>query len=241
MDLARLIDHVGADNFNKAQASAWEAAAGTGNSSKLPPQATDESTEVTHVPHELNDLIWFDEDLPWAERVATTFRLYRAMPSYAVLMTQTGFYDKLDVAARGLLWDEYRSLISDLDDRLADPAGYSLWCDWFENRKTVTDAWNALVASKRPSDRGLERILILSGPVPYSFKETLYKELVPHVRWHYFIFRSLLHSAFDVYGDLQPKAAAAILAGLTLPAATEHLDKLREVLRSWKRRGPRDS
>src|SRR5438876_1171014 len=113
VDLARLIERVGADNFSKAKANAWTTAAGTGTAGPtLPAQLPDESTEVAYVPHELNDLIWFDENLPWVERVATTFTLYRVMPSYAVLMMQSGFYDEMDSAARDLLWDQYRSLIS---------------------------------------------------------------------------------------------------------------------------------
>ena len=36
--------------------------------------------------------------------MATTFTLYRVMPSYAVLMMQSGFYDEMDSAARDQLW-----------------------------------------------------------------------------------------------------------------------------------------
>jgi hypothetical protein len=66
--------------------------------------------------------------------------------------------------------------------------------------------------------------------VPFSRKAPLYERLAADKRWHPFIFRSLLHSAFDVYGDLDKKAARRLLAQLSLARETAGLDELKQKL-----------
>jgi len=152
------------------------------------------------------------------------------MPCYSLLPEFWSSYRELDVAAQSLLWTEFRSLLSDPDDRLADPVAYSMWCDFFESADTVSDAWRNLMNPGGLTDRGLERVLIMSGPVPYAQKSALYERLLPNTRWHYFIFRSLLHSTFDLYGAVVLDDARRILDTLELAPDTLHLDVLRQRL-----------
>lgn len=222
-----LIAAVGEERFRDAQEWAWATAAGTGRS--LRSSGDDEwPAGIVDVPHDLSDLIWDKSEEPWLARLELAFELYRQMPCYATLMYMP--HKEWDDEAKGRFWDEYRSLLSDDDDRLADPVAYSLWCDYFEDPDTVEEAWLALASPGSVSDRGLERMLEVSGPVPYAFKVPLYERLVASARWHPFIFRSLLFSAFDVYGRVDAKAAQELLKRLSLPKMTENLDELMQKL-----------
>jgi hypothetical protein len=115
---------------------------------------------------------------------------------------------------------------------LAEPVAYSLWVDYYEDRSTVEEAWRETTRLDGDWERRLERVLIASGPVPYSLKAPVYQRLIDQRRWHPFIFRSLLHSAYDVYGHLDIAAARQLLGHLKLPPDTEHLDDLSAKLAS---------
>ena len=151
-----LIAAVGEERFRDAQEWAWATAAGTGRS--LRSSGDDEwPAGIVDVPHDLSDLIWDKSEEPWLARLELAFELYRQMPCYATLMYMP--HKEWDDEAKGRFWDEYRSLLSDDDDRLADPVAYSLWCDYFEDPDTVEEAWLALASPGSVSDRGLERML----------------------------------------------------------------------------------
>jgi hypothetical protein len=236
MTLQDLIDHVGEPLFEQARQRAWQTAAGTGTKGEAD---LDERwpDEVTDVPHELERLVWSQGDAPWVDRVALACELYRDMPCYANLMYIGGYLADWDEDARRLFWNEYRTLVSDPDDRLADPVAYSLWCDYFENPETVDEAWNEIARPDTLSEKGLERVLDVAGPVPFGRKAALYEQLIAEERWHPAIFRSLLHSAFDVYGEIDTGTARELLQRLELPPETAGLDELKRKLQlSVKRR-----
>ena len=224
MSLEELIISVGHDRFVAAQSYAWAHAAGTGTR-----RDDDPFSDEARLPSEMAHDIWERRSPYRRERIPLTFELYRVMPAYAVLMYPAAYYGDLTEGERDELWTSYRELLSHEDDRLADPVAYSLWCDYFESRNTVDEAWRELSPTAL-SPRGIERLLIHSGPVPYRLKASLYAHLLPNPRWHYFIFRSLLHSAFNLHGDLDKSVAQDLLYRLQLDPATEHLDKLRERL-----------
>ncbi len=115
------------------------------------------------------------------------------------------------------------------DDAMSEPLVYSLWCDFFEDAARVEQAWTELVGHNT-APRLLQRVLIVSGPVPFHFKAQLYQRLLNDKTWHYHIYRSLLHSAFDVCGDLDREQALAILRRLDLAPGSEHLITLWEEL-----------
>jgi hypothetical protein len=172
-------------------------------------------------------------DLPLSppERMLLALDLYERLPTYAVLFYLPGWYQesRKDKRAAGL-WERYRRHLSGQDEALAQPAAYSLWCDFFEDEETVEEAWAALVGPGA-GERLLERVLGVSGPVPYALKEALYERLLPENRWHPFIFRSLLSSCVDVYGKVDRPRARQVFRRLCLPADTEHVGELRSRLR----------
>jgi hypothetical protein len=153
MRLQDLIDHVGEPMFEEARRWAWQTAAGTGIGVSPWPN------KVNDVPHELEDLIWLRGDGTWLERVALAFELYRTMPCYANLMYIQHHHNDWNDDARRLFWNEYRSLVGDPDDRLADPVAYSLWCDYFEDPEIVEEAWQEIARRAELSERGLQRVL----------------------------------------------------------------------------------
>ena len=224
--LRPLADHVGGWLFEAACRWAWRTAAGTGKSGAVVERWP---ARIADVPHELGDVIWWRGTAPWSERVALTLALYREMPCYANT-TYAHSLAEWDEETRGGFWAEYRRLVSDEDDRLADPITYALWCGYFEDSATVEEAWRELAQPALLTPRGLERLLDRAGPVPYRLKAPLYEQLVADRRWHTAIFRSLLYSGFDYFGKLDEKAARSLLARLTLPETTEGLAMLKQKL-----------
>lgn len=222
-----LADHVGGLLFEDACRWAWRTAAGTGKSGAAVERWPD---RVADVPHELGELVWWRGTAPWSERVALALALYRQMPCYANT-TDAHSLAEWDGETRRGFWAEYRRLISDEDDRLADPITYALWCGYFEDSATVEEAWCELAQPALLTTRGLERLLDRAGPVPYRLKAPLYEQLVADRRWHTAIFRSLLYSGFDFFGDLDPKAARLLLGRLELADTTEGLTALKRKLR----------
>jgi len=138
-------------------------------------------------------------------------------------------YRDLDVPAHTLYWDRARTLLSGDEDALAEPLAYSLWCDFFEDWRQVEDVWHILVQAD-PPPRLLRRVLDASGPLPFRLKEPLYERLLGDPTWHEAIYRSLLFSCFNAYGDIDKKKAVALLEQLKLPEDIEWLQELRAAL-----------
>jgi hypothetical protein len=139
------------------------------------------------------------------------------MPSYRCLSELKMCYSDLDDGLRSKLWEAYRALLAEADDRLADPVAYSLWVDFFEDPRT--EAWAEMTASDL-GRKGLERLLDASGPVPYELKEPLYERLAADPAWHAAVFRGLLYSYFDYYGKIDRAKAARLLEQLQLAPET---------------------
>ncbi|WP_406178340.1 hypothetical protein [Streptomyces sp. NBC_00996] len=79
------------------------------------------------------------------------------------------------------------------------------------------------------------RVLACSGPVPWPVKQKAYDTVVRLPALHGPLFKGLLASYHDLYGDLESTAALALLARLHLPADTPHLAELRSVLAAGRR------
>jgi hypothetical protein len=187
--------------------------------------------DLADVPHDLADPLWYDGDAPAAERLAVAQALYRAMPCYANLMYVKDAFDGFGREERARLWAEYRVLLAHPDDRLADPVAYSLWVDFYEDRSTATEAWMETSRLDPCEERRLQRVLEMSGPVPFKVKARTYEQLIAAPEWHAHIFKSLLASASDVYGDIKPRAARRWLGRLVLPPDMPGLAELRAALR----------
>ncbi|MFI8387012.1 alpha/beta fold hydrolase [Streptomyces sp. NPDC085540] len=141
-----------------------------------------------------------------------------------------------------VLWNGYRS-------RLDAPAHceaivYSLWVDWFEDRDTAEKVFAEVLGkdltqlrpdSSEPMLRRARRVLESSGPVPWQAKELVYRTAARVPELSEAVFRGILHSHHDVYGDLDPDQALAVLDQLRLPEDTEHLAELRSALVNGRR------
>jgi hypothetical protein len=66
--------------------------------------------------------------------------------------------------------------------------------------------------------------------VPWPFKDHTYRTAVQLPAQHLALFRAPQASVHDIYGDLEPAAALALLNRLDLPADTPHRAELRHVL-----------
>lgn len=219
LNLADLKEHIGEENFEAARNWAWASAPDTG---------TRANWEMK--PNQGSGALW--QVMEWATQRAATLGtdrdilhfyldLYREFPSYSCLfdLSITRPYRELSLALRHEFWEFAREALSSESNALGDPVAFAMWCDFFEDPELVDEAWHQLVTRSIASDRLLERVLIASGPVPFRLKKPLYTLLIKRERWHYFIYRSLLHSAFDVYGKIERQEARKILGSLKLPSS----------------------
>ncbi|MFH8569184.1 hypothetical protein [Streptomyces sp. NPDC017993] len=142
----------------------------------------------------------------------------------------------------GPLWDGYRRRLE--ADRDAEAVTYSLWVDWFEDQDTAATAFaevlgndiDRIVVEASPAPlRRAGRVLACSGPVPWPAKQAAYDTAARLPALHEPLFKGLLAGYHDVYGQLEPTAALALLARLQLPADTPHLPQLRSVLSAGHR------
>ncbi|WP_159478867.1 hypothetical protein OG879_04845 [Streptomyces caniferus] len=180
----------------------------------------------------------FAEDLDPADRVRLAFGLLDLLDEYWVACELR----MADGSAGGslpaeVLWDGYRRRLE--ADRDVEAITYSLWVDWFEDRSTAATAFaevlgndiDRVVADRSdPLLRRARRVLECSGPVPWPVKEPAYRTALRLPALHSPLFHGLRASYHDIYGDLEPAAALALLDQLDLPTNTQHLAELRHVL-----------
>ena len=221
------VTRIGEERYREACGWAWRTAAGTGSDSAASSEPWPRSLE--DVPHDLAD-VWH-EGGSTAERLRLALRFYDDMPCYANTMYLKHGFEEFGPAEKATFWDAYRAALDAVDDRIADPVGYSLWVDFFEDPETVREAW--LETTRRdgaPFDRRLRRVLMNAGPVPWTLKDELFGQLCDRQEWHLSIYGALLGSAFDAYGQLDATSARAWLTRISVPADTPQMDSLQERL-----------
>jgi len=239
MTLDELKTKVGSVKWSLACVATRKRAPKTGEASG-PPLRPANTTELTNEESaafsEVSELVvdkWLlgESNEPHVTRVKFLIDLYREMPSYHFLLNfQFSLpYVQFSQAARNLYWDFIRDMLSSDDPAMGDPVAYDLWCGAFEDPKLVSEAWEELMRGQ-PQRRLLERVLLNSGPVPFALKRDLFSQLIEDQSWHFYIYRSLLHSNFDVYGEIDRFVAREILKKLSLPPETEHLKDLESAL-----------
>ncbi|MFG2821527.1 hypothetical protein ACGFX4_19110 [Kitasatospora sp. NPDC048365] len=193
---------------------------------------------ANEVAHSWAGEVFTDERLDVAEQVRLAFGMLDLLDDYWVTC-------EIRFADRGsdgplpadVLWDGYRRRLEAARD--AEAVTYSLWVDWFEDRDTAATAFAEVLGNdidqvvEEGQDaviRRAGRVLACSGPVPWPVKQKTYDTAVRLPALHVPLFKGLLAGYHDVYGDLEPTAALALLARLHLPADTPHLPELRSVL-----------
>lgn len=215
---------VGEHIYEQARNEARQSAAGTGSLESW--QKRSEMTAFDTIMSEVGfDACEGDTD---TEFVSFFTDLYREIPAYGLLhrMFISRAYADLDSEARRLFWQFTREMLSAPDDTLADPVAYYMWCQFFEDEWSG-EAWKALTVGA--PDRLLERILIVSGPVPFSIKRDLYAQKLGNRRWHYFLYRGLLGSTFDVYGRVEKNEARRMLERLKLSLPKREEEDLKQL------------
>lgn len=141
------------------------------------------------------------------------------------------------------LWQGYRERLERPEP--SEPVSYSLWVEWFENRALVESAFHEVLAADvlTLADQGqlsqfssgalyrrAERVLGVSGPVPWALKEPVYQHLVSVPELHPALFKGILLSYHDSFGSLEAEPALHLLDRLALTEKPEHYDRLRAVL-----------
>ncbi len=225
MELTDLIALVGQDQYEAARVLAWESASTTGGR----PVVTPADEVVGAVTFDLAQL-WDMPALTPAERLALARELYEDMPCYENTLGFRHEYDSFDPALTDEFWTFYRRLLGSVDDRLAEPIAYSLWCDYFEDPNVVALAWRAVTAPGPNHDRRIGRVLRVSGPVPWHLKYPLLTHLAYTPSWHDLIFQALFAARFDAFGKLDKSEAATLLARLRLSHSSVQLSTLQAAL-----------
>ncbi|MFF0886686.1 hypothetical protein [Streptomyces sp. NPDC003456] len=180
----------------------------------------------------------FAEDLDTADQLRLAFGLLDLLDDYWVTCEIRFANESAECPLPAdVLWDGYRQRLE--ADRGVEAVTYSLWVDWFEDRTTSATAFAEVLGNDidrvvaEQSEALLRRacsVLECSGPVRWTVKEPTYRTAMRLPALHAAVFRGLLASFHDVYGDLEPTAALAILDQLDLPPNTQHLARLRHVL-----------
>ncbi|MFF8378235.1 hypothetical protein ACF07V_19165 [Streptomyces sp. NPDC015661] len=180
----------------------------------------------------------FVEDLDAADQLRLAFGLLDLLDEYWVTCEiRFANEDAEGPLPADVLWDGYRQRLE--ADRDTEAVTYSLWVDWFEDPTTSATAFaetlgNDIDRVVAEASEGLlcraRRVLECSGPVRWTVKELTYRTAMRLPVLHLAVFRGLLTSFHDVYGDLEPAAALALLDRLELPVDTQHLAELRHVL-----------
>lgn len=180
----------------------------------------------------------FAEDLDPTEQVRLAFGLLDLLDEYWVTCEIRFANENADgPLPADALWDGYRQRLE--ADRDVEAVTYSLWVDWFEDHATSATAFaevlgndiDRVVAERSEALlRRARRVVECSGPVRWTVKESTYRTVVRLPALHAALFRGIRASYHDVYGDLEPAAALALLDQLDLPTNTRHLAELRHVL-----------
>ncbi len=193
---SHIIDQVGTGRFARAAQHVWVEAtlAVRGRATSNPQAVYDTLTEAVDVV--------FATRKAGEKQIELLSHLYRMAPSFTLLDHLYVFYWKaLSELGREQFWVFTRDVLNVKDDRRSWAIEYALWCDFSEDEETVGAAWRGTFRPLHLNRRGIARLLAASGPVPYSLKSTAYDHLLQNREHHPAIFKSILHSTFDLYGQ----------------------------------------
>jgi hypothetical protein len=181
---------------------------------------------------DISDEIWYSK-MKVSHKISLGFQFFEIFPSYYHFLVP--FYRGIRnkeislLKHKEIIWSRFIQYLL-AEAYYADPVSYVLWVEFFEDITTVRDTWQGLL-SKCHSKKPLLAMLEIAGPVPFDLKEECYKSLIIDKSTHKVIFNSLLHSAFDFYGNIDNKKASIILDGLSVDTNTENYKLLKGKLR----------
>ncbi len=213
---------IGPDRYNEAAQLAKKTAADTGKS--MPP----EHPILWKLPQEIGDVLWGQSNTT-REKIDELVAVYREMPCYGLLNYVGDLFESLDEEEKLHFWTQCIDILDDEERLFARPLEYFLWCDFFERGDRVEDAWENLVTPETPQ-LALRSILLVSGPVPFDLKLSVYERLLTNPQWHQWIFLSILHSYSEKHGNFEKEPAIRILEQLLIPRTTPNLLELQKAL-----------
>lgn len=181
---------------------------------------------------EMSDEVW-DSSMTNLQKIMLGFQLYEIFPSYYHFLVPFyhGIRNKeiVDPNEKPIIWKQFVKYLAS-ESYYADPVGYVLWVEFFEDETTVRETWQGLVDNY--SDRkSLLGLLEQAGPVPFDLKETVYESLLIDETSHELIFNSLLYSAYDVFGKIDKQKTLNLLTKLKIDTETENYKLLKEKLK----------
>jgi hypothetical protein len=240
------------DQEKREHAQRWLAKEGVvqvGEGTWTSGEASGELLTTNEVAHTWTDVALEDPDLDATGRLRLALGFLELLDDYWVTCEiRFVVMNARDPILDGLLWDAYRRRLEAPEP--AEPITYSLWVDWFEDHTTVELAFAEVLGNDVEKLQGRDRlhelahhpllrrakgVLETSGPVPWPIKHPVYQAVASVPDLHPALFKGLLSSYHDIYGDLNPKGAHALLHRLDLPEDTEHLVPLRAVLKKGHR------
>lgn len=181
---------------------------------------------------DLADEVW-DSKIELVHKILLGFQLFEIFPSYGhfLIPFYRGIRDKeiYLIEHKELIWGKFIGCLFS-EPYYADPTSYVLWVEFFEDVTTVRDNWQGLVTNCF-NEKPLLLLLKIAGPVPFDLKEVCYQALIADVGKHEHILKSLLYSAFDVYGKIDKDKALTILAQLKIDKNSENYKLLKAKLR----------
>jgi hypothetical protein len=199
--------------------------------------------------HEWADGVLTDDELAPLDRLRNGLGLLDLLDDYWVTFELRMFVaEQDDPAVTAAFWAGYRQRIEGI--KPLTQVLYSLWVDWFEDRSTVGLAFAAVIGddvrelreqgrlrelAAGPLHRRATRVLDHSGPVPWDHKGDVLAAVATVPELTPALLKALLGGYHEIYGDLDPDAALALVTGLDLPPDTEGLAPLRAVLAAGAR------
>ena len=179
----------------------------------------------------ITDGLWY-EDYELDEQINAGFNLFELFPSY--WPTLTPYYDhlrekKLNSQLKEKIWTRFVHYLGD-EAYYADPVGYVLWVDFFEDSDTVQETWNGLISHNKDK-KSLRKLIESAGPVSFDLKEPIYWAMMKDQKNHQAIFNSLLFSAYDLYGQIEKRKAGHILSKLKVDKGTKEYKLLTDKIR----------
>lgn len=225
VDVQEIITAFGATRFRQACAAARRAGPGFGSSRCVTTDVVGDWDLV----NDISEMVW-DSELPDESKMALILEVYSQLPDFWLLGYLVAHqWQGLTLPARQIFWGAARRILAQDDEALVGPLTYSLGCDFFEDDRTCEEAWTQLVQNS--VDRILlQRVLSISGPVPYPLREKLYERIADDPSWHHLIFRGLVFNNSYYPSSVDKERGAALLRRLDLPPDTEGLAELRNVL-----------
>ncbi|MEU9105805.1 alpha/beta fold hydrolase [Streptomyces xanthophaeus] len=189
--------------------------------------------------NDLGSMAFTDERLDLAGRLRVALGLMDLLGSHSLV---TGQLIAAHMSPEGplpadVLWGGFRRRLEAV--REYEAVTSSLWLEWFECHRTSAAAFAEVLGDDRdllrpgapaPLMRRARRVLEVSGPAPWSAKAATYRAAARVPALHHAVFRALLRSHHDAYGDLDHAEGLALLDTLELPPDTERLAELRTVL-----------